>query len=247
MKKFLIQTVNGHVAHDFGFHLVKAIEYHNWLYEDKAFDYTLSETSCGTSDDIPIGSLEYVFSHMERHHGVGKEHVRPINIPVALRCEEFSGRKVYVAKKEDIPTPSTVFIKSNNMYKGFTDVVKDTSLVPAGEYLVSEVVEMESEWRAFVQNRELVGLNHYLGDFAIFPDVAKIQDMITAYPDAPSTYTLDIAVSNRKTIVIEVHPFVSCGLYGFRDYRRLPSMLIQGYQHMKREAKGYVQGFGSPL
>lgn len=233
MRRFLIQTINGHIVHDFAFHLIKAIEYQNWFRDSEVYTYTLSETPGGSPDDIPIGSLEYVFNHLERHHNVKKEHIRPINIPSALRGKEFSGREVYVAKKEDIPTPSTLFIKSNEVYKGFTDVVENTNHLPTGEYMISEVIEMESEWRAFVQHRELVGLQHYLGDFVLFPDVSKIKDMITAYVDAPNAYTLDIGVSNQTTMVIEVHPFVSCGLYGFHDYKRLPSMMIQGYQHMK--------------
>lgn len=236
MSHFLIQTINGCVVHDFAFHLIKAIEYHNWLRNEEVYTYALSEAPEHSPDMIPIGSLEYVFSYLERYQSVKKSQIRPINIPIPLREVTFAGRELYVAKKEDIPTPSYLFIKSNEAYKGFTDVVENTSTLPAGEYLVSEVVEMDSEWRAFVQNGELVGLQHYLGDFLLFPDVSKLKEMINAYQDAPRSYTLDIGVANKTTMVIEVHPFVSCGLYGFHDYKRLPNMMIQGYLHMKKEA-----------
>lgn len=241
MRHFLIQTIDGRVVHDFAFHLIKAIEFHNWLYEDDVYRYTLSETPVGSSDDIPIGTLEYVFIHLEVHHNVKKGQIRPINIPPVLLAREFSGRDVYLANKEDIPTPAMLFIKSNEMYKGFTDIVDKTVDVPTGEYLVSEVVDFESEWRAFVQHGKLVGLHHYLGDFKLFPDVAVIESMITAYEQPPYAYTLDVGVLNQTTSIIEVHPFVSCGLYGFHDYNRLPSMMIQGYEYMKREALSYGQ------
>ena len=51
--------------------------------------------------------------------------------------------------------------------------------------------------------------------------------MINAYADSPYAYTIDVAVlGNKETVLIEVHPFFSCGLYGFADYRVLVDMFI---------------------
>jgi hypothetical protein len=235
--KFLIQTIDGQVKHDFAFHLIQAIGYQNWLRNEQVYDYTLSEAPEGYPDHIPIGSLEYVFSYMERYHNVNRGQIRPINIPLALRGELFTGRTIYVAKKEEIPSPAPLFVKSHTTYKTFTDVIENTDSLPEDEYMVSNVVEFDSEWRIFVQNGVMVGLKQYVGDFLVFPHIEAIQSMISAYSDAPPSYTLDVGVINKSTVVIEVHPFVSCGLYGFQDYKRLPSMMIQGYNHMKREAE----------
>lgn len=237
MVHFLIQTIRGHVVYDFSFHLIKAIEYHNWIRNKNTYHYTLSETIEEHPDCIPIGSLEFVFNYLERYHSIPKGCIKPINIPLSLRKEEFLGRKVQIATKEDIPSPAPFFVKFHTEYKTFTDAIEDTSALPEGNYLISPIISIDSEWRAFVHEGKLVGLQHYVGDFTAFPDVGAIQSMIQAYKDAPLAYTLDVGMVKEKCVVIEVHSFVSCGLYGFQDYKRLPIMLIQGFNHMRKEAE----------
>lgn len=54
--------------------------------------------------------------------------------------------------------------------------------------------------------------------------------MIEEYKEAPIAYTLDVAITDKgDTVVLEVHDFFSCGLYGFNDYRKLPYMLHRWY------------------
>ncbi len=72
-------------------------------------------------------------------------------------------------------------------------------------------------------NGELVGLQNYSGDFVNFPDVKKINKMISVYA-GPVAYTLDVGINSRGTFVVEVHDFFSCGLYGFSDRKILPFM-----------------------
>ena len=71
-----------------------------------------------------------------------------------------------------------VFVKSADKIKGYTDIIYKNQKLPKGLYLVSELVNIESEWRAFVYNGELIGLQNYLGDFTLFPDVDLIKQMI---------------------------------------------------------------------
>ncbi|MDA1675649.1 ATP-grasp domain-containing protein [Bacillus cereus group sp. TH152-1LC] len=232
MKKFLIQTINNRVEHDFGFHLIKAIEYNNWFYNEKVYNYVLSEQAGEYKDFIPVGSLEFVFQYLEQHHHKDKKSIKPINIPHELSTDEFLNRNVYVANKNNISLLGEKFIKSNSEYKSFTDVVSDVNVLPDGEYLVSDVIDIESEWRAFICQNELVGLKHYTGDFRLFPNISLIEKMISSYTKGPNSYTLDVGINKDGCFVIEVHPFVSCGLYGFADYKRLPVMFIQGYNYM---------------
>ena len=49
--------------------------------------------------------------------------------------------------------------------------------------------------------------------------------MIDSYKSQPVAFTLDVAVDgDDNTVVIEVHDFFSCGLYGFSEYKILPFM-----------------------
>jgi len=236
MKSFLIQTINNRVEHDFSFHLIKAIEYNNWFYNEKVYDYILSDNINDYKNYYkqctPVGSLEFVFKHIEYHHNIDRKIIQPINIPKELLVEEFLKRKVFIANKNDISFSEEKFVKSNTQYKSFMDIVSNADKIPDGDYLVSDVIEIESEWRAFVFRNELVGLKQYIGDFKLFPDVSFIEKMIHSYTQSPTAYTLDIGINSAGCFVIEVHPFVSCGLYGFQDYKRLPLMLLEGYRYL---------------
>jgi len=54
--------------------------------------------------------------------------------------------------------------------------------------------------------------------------------MIKAYTKAPVAHTLDVAISGGETVIIEVHDFFSCGLYGFADHKILPFMFARWFQ-----------------
>lgn len=232
MKKFLIQTVDGMVRHDFGFHLVEAIRYHNWYYNEKVYEYLLSETPHQGHGYIPVGSLEFVFDYIEIYHNIDRKMIKPINIPKELMSEEFLKRKVYTTEQQDIVLEKEMFVKSQDSYKSFTEITKDATIIPKGNYLVSEVVDIVSEWRCFVHAGKLVGLQNYSGDFARFPEVKAIEKMIDIYASSPVSYTLDVGVNVKGTFVIEVHPYVSCGQYGFSDYKILPIMFEQGFEYL---------------
>lgn len=81
--------------------------------------------------------------------------------------------------------------------------------------LVSEVVDLVSEYRGYVINGQLVGLKHYLGDFCIFPDPAIIKSAIVDYTDQPASYSIDFGVTSAgETVLIECNDGWSLGCYG---------------------------------
>jgi hypothetical protein len=88
----------------------------------------------------------------------------------------------------------------------------------------------------------MVGLQHYCGDFTLFPIVAAIENMIARYKSAPIAYTLDVGVSSvpyKSTFVIEVHDFFSCGLYGFMDATKLPFMFSRWFHNYVNNVQIY--------
>jgi hypothetical protein len=124
-----------------------------------------------------------------------------------------------------------LFAKSASKYKSFADIVKDISVLPYDIYQFSEVVKFSSEWRASVHRGRLQGVQNYSGNFTSFPDIEFIEQLIESYTDAPLSYTLDIGKTGNRWAVVEVHPFVSCGLYGFHS-GLLPRMMINGFNWM---------------
>jgi len=218
--KFLIQTINGEVKHDFSFTLLESISYHNWLNNNYDMKYNLSE-HINYEGYIPIGSVEFVTSYLQKYYNLTP---KPKNIPEELLDNRFTGRKVINGTNKDITGLS--FVKSNDKIKSFTNICDEA---PEGNYQISELIDIESEYRCFVYKGELVGLKNYSGDFTIFPDITSIKQMIKQYITAPTAYTLDVGISNGETIVIEVHDFFSCGFYGFSEHKIIPFMFSRWF------------------
>ncbi|HEX9826273.1 MAG TPA: ATP-grasp domain-containing protein [Flavobacteriaceae bacterium] len=218
--KYLIQTINGKVKHDFSLTLLESIEFQNWLRNDKSFEVCFTDEPT-MPNYIPIGSVEFVSKYITDYYGLTP---KPKNIPIELIGKNWTGRNVKNGTEKDIIGEK--FVKSNDRIKSFTEICKTA---PEGNYQISDLIDIESEWRAFVFEGKLVGLQNYSGEFDIFPNVDKINAMINAYKTQPIAFTLDVAISNNDTVIIEVHDFFSCGLYGFSEHRILPFMFSKWF------------------
>ena len=251
MMKFLIQKIEKQVRHDFAFTLLEAVRFNDWLLDrekiitrfvDTEYDpiqkkFTKLNFKPQHKNYVPVGSVEFV-SEFIKHFYPGYP-IEPINVPEELLDFKFTKRFVFNGTEKEIV--GRKFVKSNDKIKAYTEIVDDTIDVPEGNYQISEVIDIDSEWRAFVYEGKLVGLQNYAGDFTLSPHIPTLMDMIGTYEkheDAPIAYTLDIGVQASDTyvnqmgitFVIEVHDFYSCGLYGFADLNLLPKMLYRWFQ-----------------
>lgn len=266
MMKFLLQTVNGIVRHDFVLEMINAIEYHNWLEPN-----SMSVIYCNIEDIhndsltdietcIPVGNIEFVFAFIDKYiKPNGSKEIKPLNVPEDLMEYEYSKRyidnivisddisrhKWYDWMKNDTQF-NDFFIKSNDTIKNpindFYKIVDilDNNKIPNGNYQLSECINIVSEYRCFVYNNDLKGIQFYSGDFTKLPDTNKIYEMIDVYSkSAPKAYTLDIAITDsNKTCIIEAHEFFSCGLYGFSSYNHLPYMFKRVFDDIKKRING---------
>ncbi len=240
--KFLIQKINKEIRHDFSFTLIDMIRFKNWIYENRGgnkiiFKF-LNTIDVTTSDNIyhefqfkenyknyvPIGGVEFVIGFLQRFYGLTP---KPINVPQELF--HYAGRKIFNGVETDLK--DKLFVKSNDKIKKTYGVVNEEDFVlPIGNYQFSEIITIESEWRAFIYENKLVGLCNYSGEFTRWPNVNTIKGMIKTYRSSPVAYTLDVGVSDdRGTFVIECHDFFSCGLYGFNQ-QILVNMFYRWFQ-----------------
>jgi len=241
--KFLIQKIDGEVRHDFSLTLLESLRFQKWLQGDK--DDTIVkylDSHDNEKEDwnwlfkdfhknyVPVGSVEFVTAWFKRFYD---HYPRPINVPEELfdYCDReiVNGDEATLLEFEDM---YNVFVKSNDKIKGFTEIIDFKYILPKGNYQISELVDIDSEWRAFVYQSKLVGLQNYSGEFTMFPDVHDINGMIDAYKSAPIAYTLDVGVFDEKTFVIECHPMMSVGLYGFSDHKILPYMFYRAFKEI---------------
>ena len=245
IKTFLVQTIDNKVVHDFSFALTEAVRYYKWYNHNKnEYDYFLQEdTKLPLDEDgkpykndlegiIPIGSVEFVLKYLNDYYNISN--IKPLNIPQKLMKPEYIKRWTQIVKTNTntINTGDTpIFIKDNTKIKGWTNIVETNRGYPPGDYLISEYIDIDSEWRAFVFNNRLVGLQNYCGDFTMFPDVDLIKKMIFDF-NYSSAYTLDVGINDKGTFVLECHDFFSCGLYGYAEYRILPLMFINTWNKL---------------
>lgn len=191
------------------------------------------------SNIIAVGSIEFT----ERFLG---KRIEPIGIPDKLLEQRFTGRSVI---KSDINSDELsrfiskldkFFIKSldrsKSDYTGIYDRIHLESIKDklGQRVLVSDKVDIISEWRCFVLKGKIIDIRQYLGELGKQYDLNKIRQMVLTWTDSPPAYTLDIALTSEgNTIIIEAHNFLSCGLYGFESTKDLGRMTTMAYNFEK--------------
>lgn len=254
--KFLIQKINGEIRQDFTYTLTQSVHFNNWLRQNKDMKVKYINTIpiLEPSDIyppiafkqfhknyVPIGSVEFVSEFLYRFYGLTP---KPINVPECLFEPRYSQRPIFNGNHMDLENlHGKWFVKSNERIKKFAEIItRDLNhglQIPAGNYQISEFITIDSEWRTFVYEGKIVGLQNYSGEFTKFPRVTAISEMVAAYEKsgiAPIAYTLDVGVNDYHTFIIEAHDFFSCGLYGFDDHAKLPLMFHRWfYQYLQRE------------
>ena len=194
---------------------------------------------------VPVGSLDFVRRMMSDIKG-GPFEMRPIEIPDPLR--PFVVRPYNIVKGKEISKEQIIrgwFIKDADCLKSWTNLLmpaRPQDIAPEKHYVVSKYVHFLSEWRIFVDTGEIIACCNYLGDPVIFPDEGTLRKMVgtyTASGQCPRAYTLDIGVRGNITEPIEVHSFVSCGLYGAADLidKRMGDMLDNGIKFYEKKDK----------
>ena len=216
LQKEYIKSIDGFI--------IKSLmaEYANW-YLDKFIvegdDYKLLKRE----KLIPVGNLIFVQQYLDKK-------MKPIEVPEELR--KYLNREYHIIKGKDIPNEfknENYFFKDADTLKKWNNALNpyDLTFDKETNYIVSKRVIFDSEYRIFIYDNEILGLKNYLGDILLFPDIDYIKDIINNYK-GPNAYTLDIGIHDGKTDLIEIHPFVSCGLYGFYDRNIIP-MLKEGF------------------
>lgn len=191
---------------------------------------------------VPVGGIDFVRKFLITENAADAK-MTPLEIPEYLR--EYTGREYIILKGSDIIGTSKAdaskwFIKDVSELKTWNSLLYDRDVShiinPDRMYSVSEKMDILAEYRIFVYRDEVQAVQHYDGNPLMFPDATIIKAMVSCATkhSRPNAYTLDIAVKQNNdgsvsTVPIEMHPFVSCGLYGFIS-SKIGAMLEAGYR-----------------
>ena len=194
---------------------------------------SIDDISKFLSDDkiIPLGTIPFTNAVLSAKYNIPSMH--PVEIPPSLRIPQLLGRQYNIVTFQDIPHNGEYFIKDASELKQFScfgnyyDVADKCN--PNHLFVVSEVLDIITEYRAYIINGEVYAVEYYNGDPCVLPDMNKITTANMLYgmaPDYPRSYTIDVAVTKNGTFVIEVHPVLfSVGIYT----TVLSRSFLQGY------------------
>lgn len=246
--KFLIQKIDKKIVHDFSFTLLQAIDFRNWFNNLDKINYRFFNTTYDQKEFVfksiyhdytPVGTVEFVCAFLLQFHDLIP---KPLNVPEELFNNlywTYTQRYVFNGTEKDIVNlTGKWFVKSNDKIKSFSGIITfdgtsqipESIQLPIGNYQFSKYINIQSEWRAFIYEGKLVGLQNYAGEFTLFPNVCLIKKMIKEYTSAPIAYTLDVGVNDNSTFIIECHLLFSCGLYCFKDLTILPQMFNRAFK-----------------
>lgn len=188
-------------------------------------------------DKVPVSKNNIVVSFVEdtikyfKKLGIEEHKLKSLNVPECLI--EYTKRNISFIdmgtfkKMYNDKTKLPIFIKPNGYAKRFSSGVIenfDTINLLLGDIedsepvMISNVINIISEYRCYVIEGKLVGIKHYLGDFKKFPDVDFIENVIQKYKNQPVGFTIDFGImENGETCLIEVNDGWSIGNYGLRD------------------------------
>ncbi len=167
-----------------------------------------------------IGSIDSITKILESLNKL------PVSIDYPDTNNNFLGREITTTKMDDVIqqfliNKKPIFIKpvKRKLFDG--SVLSTENRISyfepylAEEVFCSPVLDIVSEWRAYIHKGELKDCKHYNKDFTKLPDYNMIQVNIDAFKNAPVAYTIDIAIlKDGRSIVMEFNDFWSIGSYG---------------------------------
>ena len=192
--------------------------------EHQSFFYSNIMEVPANKNSMIVGCIEDTVAFFDR---LGISIPKPLNIPDELNNLKYLRRKVEVKTLQEFYDSwngeCAIFIKPYDKVKLFAGGVITRAFSKEQFYelpldtkvMVSNYIDMSSEYRCFINRGKLVGLKHYNSDFTLFPDVKFIKQAIEEYKSAPISYSLDFSVSDiGETSVIEANDGWSLGSYG---------------------------------
>lgn len=206
---------------------------------------------------LPLSRSTFVAGDMDAMHGAMNQ--LKIDIPAPddypASLAPFLKRRVWksvlgeVERRFFVDGGAPVFAKPSSRRKSFTGRVFAT----AGDFMsvgatsrrqevwCSEVVTWRSEYRVYVVDDDIVGMDHYGGSTDVAPDMSTIDAALKSYRDAgqaPSAYGIDFGVlSTGETALVEANDGYALGAYSV-DAKPYTDLVTRRWAELLSMARG---------
>lgn len=212
---------------------------YNYIEVDSLDDESIGSLNIDRA--VPIGDIGFVREFSKKYLGI--DYPSPMEIPKEMRGENYVGRKYKIVDKEALKNDGEPFsffkYCSKPKVQSFISCMDSerADKLKDGLWVVSEYVEIVSEYRVICLNGCIEGVQWYNGDVEIFPDINVVKQILKDYrtkvSNVSNAITIDIAITkDGRTLLLEMHPFSSCGTYGYMD-RNLIKLYEEGYKYIK--------------
>jgi len=255
--KAYLEQIGGEWLDDFVYMSIeplKSLDFEILPFDGDDMENTLTCYPLDIEKDVIFGSVQGTTVFFE---ACGIETPNYLGYPKQLK--QFLGREIIettFGKSQQIKLP--FFIKPAKGVKKFTGALVSgiksleffkefDNVIDSDPIFLSEPIEFISEYRCFVHEEKLKGIQFYLGDFKVFPDVKVIEKMIRAYTSANCAYTLDVGVTDGgDTLLVEVNDMWAIGSYGM-DSKIYALMCVRRMREIGRQAKGESESLWKKL
>jgi len=211
---------------------------------DNVMDYRLT-----TFDEVASGKFDTL---IQRNLFVGStEFMREVFKRIKLedvRLPKNSNRDCTLMTLEEahkiISNGGKLFIKPVEI-KLFTGLILDgmqysclSSLPPDTKVMAYEVFKsrVESEWRIYVRDNEMIDAKNYCGDWTISPNYDYVRSVIVENKFSfPCAYTIDIGIlENKENVVVEFNDMWAIGNYGIPNDIYLRALKKRYFQIIRK-------------
>lgn len=189
---------------------------------------------------IPIGSIQFVSAFLKIFYDIDEEPA--FEIPEGLRIKEYLKREYRIIKYNELPAQGCFFVKDVTKQRTFSFMGELSDLKMQGgvlydthDYLISEILNVLSEYRVYVVRDKIKCISLYKGDAEVLPDIAFIKNVIQSYKNESEhlqSYSLDIMMTTKGAAIIEMHTFLSLGLYTTKWDESLLTGYIDGINYV---------------
>lgn len=212
-------------------------------------DYYLGESTAvdiPVTRYIPVGDIEFTEKYLNKQ-------IKPFN-PLSIFDEDkdrIFKRNIWVVEFSAIPNifelpcnkGNRLFIKDNGGAKKYEpflcrenelgilmNELKDRGVKSDRQFIISEEIDILSEWRCFIHNGRILDCKNYLGDFRLLPEQPIMEETADILHNklGLDAFAVDFGVNKEGTFLIEMHRFLACGLYGF-EHKNLGKMIKCAY------------------
>ena len=155
------------------------------------------------------------------------------------------------AKKRFAVDERPMFVKpvigkqfQGGLWKSFLDLIPLVNKPDDAEVYVAEPIKFESEYRCYINDREIVGVKHYAGKWDRPIQESTIKEAIKMFKHAPVAYSIDLGVRacypSPVDTLVEVNDGTSLGNYGL-DSLYYAEMLVARWYEIFADSKATTE------